>query len=737
MGEKRVFLSEKRFVVAERKSFEFEWRKQAPWEEAIVLVERSSNGTFRSAISKEGGRWLAKALCQISLEREGSLGFNDGSLSINGVCRSNRLGKFFQITTRKRGTRNRDHVLRFPAGKDRNAWSAAGVKLMDLVNLQPKQETTQNEEGRIQKSNEWKNTRAWKDPREGEKRQYEAGRNMAVRIWSPLTQKNSSQWTASVVAKANTHLVDWSWVKSRVEALVGESTLKVLKSGEAFISMQSEEKALKLVDLDSFAMGGVRVNFQKWNPAMGRISEEELKPQRVKIRLHGLPLHLRSEDVAKQLAQRLSTSFEVLRDTCNIANPFVEVVLRDIGWEEIPRVMSLEERGFSFKIKVEGIKEVGGGSPQKPNQALEAVGSTQSPGGQNSGERIGEDEGEIDPIEPSASRVPETRSSTQHVYGATENDPTKGVADQWVRVTNGPTNNRPIYPKKATEAQTEANRFTLLRREVQEPGKSSQSEPVRPNTGEFFSLRENNSRFRSKSDSIISDIHANSGRVNQGPNPWGPSLVLSHRLLGSQNQRWKNRAGRNKAMAQRILDSCEEREGQETDRQRNALIQIASSSRSVSPSQINQKADEQRESNEKADLDRSSKQNSRACEPESQCQLLTMQEQGCESELSRPPGFGSQGADEVGKSVNDRLLLECCRVKTRNDLQNWITEVLRPIAIDIGVSSNKGGEAVEKFFYEIGLRSLKENELRVVNDDTREILNYRNSNEVLGQDNVD
>ncbi|KAF5187976.1 hypothetical protein FRX31_022440 [Thalictrum thalictroides] len=74
---------------------------------------------------------------------------------------------------------------------------------------------------------------------------------------------------------------------------------------------------------------------------------------------------------------------------------------------------------------------------------------------------------------------------------------------------------------------------------------------------------------------------------------------------------------------------------------------------------------------------------------------------------SAPPGFRQMDKGVHNSNIMKSLLLDCCSVRSGSELNNWISTVVRQVALEIGVSSNNGRDAVEIFFFELGMRHLK------------------------------
>ncbi|KAF5198273.1 hypothetical protein FRX31_012139 [Thalictrum thalictroides] len=531
MGDRKSRNPESRFVVAERKSFEFEWRNSLGAEE-VKVTERSSNGTFTTSLSRAGALWLGKALCEVSVQRDDSFDYQDEYLVMRVFCKSNRLGKFLQLVVRKKRERKWEQSIRFPAGREREAWADLGVKIFELLKMAPESQSapkTNSQPQSVRSNNNPQFKRGWEAPRDEQKL---AEKSNTLRIWSSTSSKHQAWWSSSVLAKSNTLLVDWGWVRKKVEEKFGEVNLRVLHSGEALLSLKSSEAAFKLEELASLSVAGTSILFKRWNPGTGKLFEGVLSPEIIKVRLRGIPLHLRSEPVAMQIAKFLAKDFSINRDTTGVENDFIEVSLKATKWEDIPRIVVLEERGFHFPILI-GAEEESGHNPSSNTNTptIEAVGSTQSLRVLEDIRNVGreEEEGEIVPVAQSTSRVIETQMSQGakcRVNTGSEKEET------WIDVVRGPAR-RPPSPLSGPGKSQESNRFHFLRRGEEESGPVAQ--PL----------------FKTQTNATV---RATSSYSTQPPNPWGHSLVLSHRKIGQIQQRKKIKGGRNKNLALQFLE---------------------------------------------------------------------------------------------------------------------------------------------------------------------------------------
>ncbi|KAF5200541.1 hypothetical protein FRX31_009872 [Thalictrum thalictroides] len=82
-------------------------------------------------------------------------------------------------------------------------------------------------------------------------------------------------------------------------------------------------------------------------------------------------------------------------------------------------------------------------------------------------------------------------------------------------------------------------------------------------------------------------------------------------------------------------------------------------------------------------------------------------------------------------------LLSLEQVSSADELKEWIVNLVKPAAVQLGLSSNQGEKFIDKAFLDVGCRNLGDQNLDTVNEDERERSNYKNANAILGETLVD
>ncbi|KAF5178572.1 hypothetical protein FRX31_031841 [Thalictrum thalictroides] len=211
-------MADRKFVAVEWKSFIVEWRKKAPAIEAILLLEKTKGGIFRTTTTVEGGKWLGQLLCKLSLMKTPYLTYKDHWVSMMGHLKQNRAGRYLELNILKKEKNKSEKPLIF----QKEIIEIPGViwELVSLSCLIGQRKYAPN-------------------------RSY----NNAVRFEVSDNAIPYSRWKSSVVGKTNSSLVDWVWVKSKVERLFGNVGLNVVKQDEVLITLASEEDAQQLAEV--------------------------------------------------------------------------------------------------------------------------------------------------------------------------------------------------------------------------------------------------------------------------------------------------------------------------------------------------------------------------------------------------------------------------------------------------------------------------------------------------------
>ncbi|KAF5185139.1 hypothetical protein FRX31_025274, partial [Thalictrum thalictroides] len=455
-------MADRKFVAVERKSFIVEWRKKAPAIEAILLLEKTKGGIFRTTTTVEGGKWLGQLLFELSLMRTPYLTYKDHWVSMMGRLKQNRAGRYLELNILKKEKNQSEKPLIFPEGNNRNSWCDLGVSIIELLNHKGNEGSSLYNNATTNK-----NGQSWNMPKATQgQRKYAPNRSYsnAVRIGVSDNAIPYSWWKFLVVGKTNSSLVDWVWVKSKVEKLFGNVGLNVVKQDEVLITLASEEDAQRMEPLEE---GGVRVFFKLWSPEIGCLSEKEINPPKFTLRIFGLPMHLRNDGVVQKVVASFVKLGNIQSVDLNFSNIYTEVVVSAVKREAIPRVVYMEEGGKNFVLKVEILEERETtnlkwqfeGFHNKPtrwgNEGCTVNRTVEAREG-DGGDRVS------DPVISNLSRVPETMP-TQRATRTSISQP-QNAPGNWKRAVEGLLNlGSPAHGEN--RGVSHSNRFQALQEE--------------------------------------------------------------------------------------------------------------------------------------------------------------------------------------------------------------------------------------------------------------------------------
>ncbi|KAF5195531.1 hypothetical protein FRX31_014882 [Thalictrum thalictroides] len=340
----------------EDKSFQIEWVRFANRDEEVELVERSRGGVFTAKISLEGGRWLGKLLCQISLGLT-QVGTMFRSIepfgAITGVVEANDRGHFLRLVIFHRSAGKKFRTLCFPAGRDFESLGSLGADLRNLLDSgtrrQPPPPATIKYQQQIQ--NEAPATFADVVAKGGD-RNISPVSNLFV---APSRMSLNAGWWAPVALCRSDHSnPDWAWVESKIKGIFSQATFKYPSNGEAIIALDSDEEVAHLISLPPLNNWEGSFGFREWSPAAGSLSSSDLQEMGKEIILvfKGIPYHLRAKSIVEGLANSICSSWKVNEESinCNGDDPRVTVMNCDL--EKIPRVLFLMESGYRFPVVV-------------------------------------------------------------------------------------------------------------------------------------------------------------------------------------------------------------------------------------------------------------------------------------------------------------------------------------------------------------------------------------------------
>ncbi|KAF5194048.1 Pentatricopeptide repeat-containing protein [Thalictrum thalictroides] len=341
-----------------------------------------------------------------------------------------------------------------------------------------------------------------------------------------------------VLCKSNSKLVNWEWVRSKAEELVGDTTITLLNEGEAVLATDSQENARKLEEHNRIEVGGTKILLTRWTPEFGSIKGFEALKE-FNIGLRGIPIHLRLEKVMMKIMAYFCKDFEVIGNSVEFnSGEVVRVDVRNMMLEDIPRIVFLEERGYKFSILVDVMEkgddkdeplgvEPNGGGIKKVKQT-----SASSSGEQGKGSVL-----MVQVAEPKHDSLTRVGSGSKVELDKSKLNRTSEVG--WLQVLGKP---KPVHQTTGkTWAQVvNSNSFNPIYDEMEE-------EPVQETEQEPEVHSQSSLRLKqgfNKGKKQVSNGHMFTGC---------PSLRLSKQLWPKPKGGGKVRIGRVKQLARQVL----------------------------------------------------------------------------------------------------------------------------------------------------------------------------------------
>ncbi|KAF5194703.1 hypothetical protein FRX31_015708 [Thalictrum thalictroides] len=133
----------------------------------------------------------------------------------------------------------------------------------------------------------------------------------------------------------------------------GQADMTGVETGEAIVFMKSEKEAYQLAGMTPLFVEGIKISFRRWTPEFNSVPEEKYNTDLLKVYLIGIPLHLKKKPIIEDLMRKVGLSVEVDEQSLSITKSSALVRVIKPDWENIPRILYMEERGYLYKICLE------------------------------------------------------------------------------------------------------------------------------------------------------------------------------------------------------------------------------------------------------------------------------------------------------------------------------------------------------------------------------------------------
>ncbi|KAF5185202.1 hypothetical protein FRX31_025213 [Thalictrum thalictroides] len=339
-------------VVVEGKTFEFLLQVGGNGIQKLLVTEIGGKGTFKGSFSGEGGRWVGKLLCQISFEEdhEGLL-FRTPDRTITANVRRNNFGTYLQVLLFNKSDKRNYSVLCFPSGEGKKGWSVLGATFRELTDVNsssarpvlpcPIQHnlTTLREDV------------TYADACTNNGKLYREQPRVSMHTHGGVN--HASWWLTTVICTTDCANPNWEWLEGRIRELFEGAKVKPQSEGGALVFLKSEDCVSRILSLPPLVTWEGYFSFQKWNPECGTVSNL-LTEKEVWLSFLGVPLHLRTKEVVASMAKQCGDvrNIEVESPLMSM-NSGCRAKIHTKSLGSIPRIISLEERGYVSDIWVE------------------------------------------------------------------------------------------------------------------------------------------------------------------------------------------------------------------------------------------------------------------------------------------------------------------------------------------------------------------------------------------------
>ncbi|KAF5180842.1 hypothetical protein FRX31_029571 [Thalictrum thalictroides] len=752
----------KKWVVIEQKSYELEFIQANRRAMQVTVVERAMGRTFRTNTSEEGAKWMGTFLCEASVKEVKPLWYQDDSVSIMGGIQQNEKGAYVRFTCYTKNTGGKGKVLCFPAGVEKDGWAVAGLSIWALFNQDP-----QSNQRNKQFSAQDKGEEVWptlnnevrgqgKSILEGTGRNGKQQRSnegviikqaavvgpSRVEVVANHGVLNASWWGVAVICTPSVRMEKWEPILEKVCSCFGEADLTMLKSGEALVFLKDKQAAEKLASMNPLSCDGIIVSFRRWTPFFNAIQLERFNPQQHLIHLIGIPLHLKKKPVVEELIQSFCSKMEVVEESMNISQNVAIVRIWDAKWESIPRVLTLEERGYVHKIIVEIVqaepltvcipekklecKEV---TPEdyEPLIGLGTMPVIRSSGVRNSCHK--------EPIVSGAWDQFELKQKQRHV-----------AEPEWLTWRPLKGNKDKAGEDKYEERGSDVFALASCSEPVQKCRNSNGNDGV-GQAGFFGPLMDLNTEEEFQ-NYMGAGILRSKGEAQSQQKPrkqtsmgFGPSLNVGKRKMGALG--WKNERERNRRMVHEILQGMDlhplggpSKLCTEPKTQDPSSYSGTSKSGPDTPLVILKHAAAHRRG---PDLNSADGGPLLGVSTQNDTRTVSHVDESS-MEASCPPGFEKQSGeddDSCSRVILKEDLIEVgSQTKTKEELIEWIVKSAKKVALELGMTSNRGNQFIDSVMMEVGLKNCKNKGIVEISEDETERINYESSNAGIRDDPV-
>ncbi|KAF5178939.1 hypothetical protein FRX31_031474 [Thalictrum thalictroides] len=343
----------RRFTVkVEGKIFEVERVRNAESQEDFIIVEKSLGKSFSCKISDGGALWTSKLLCQLSVAcaDPGTLfKYEDRFLRIKAFVKFNGRGRYVQTLVASK-LPERAACICFPAGPNQEGWDEVGTSLITLVQAtRPRARHGMTTERIVNGDGKVRNNMSFAEVCANE------STIPTISIRTGTTVQGASWWKPMIICEYEGSKPDWLSLREKVWSVFGAVTVRITQDGVTLLFFDNEDSKERLLSLPPLRTWEGCYSFRTWGSKEGVLKENQLSGA-FQITFCGIPFHQRTRHVVESLAKQCGSSFIINEDSIDLCKSSFSIILKGTNWEHIPRVITVEERGYRASILVEVVR---------------------------------------------------------------------------------------------------------------------------------------------------------------------------------------------------------------------------------------------------------------------------------------------------------------------------------------------------------------------------------------------
>ncbi|KAF5203536.1 hypothetical protein FRX31_006880 [Thalictrum thalictroides] len=173
-----------------------------------------------------------------------------------------------------------------------------------------------------------------------------------VEIQSKKGIFNEVWWSLAVIGKPYGGRVDWKWAEEKIKFVFLEVEIRSLDNGEIMLFFDNVEEKEKILQMAPLSGIGGTIKFRPWEASEGSLPWIPVGEKLLCVALKGIPFHLRTEEVVREIAMACGGFVEVNDASLNFGCSEQRVRVGGSMALTTPRSVILAEEDKEFSIMV-------------------------------------------------------------------------------------------------------------------------------------------------------------------------------------------------------------------------------------------------------------------------------------------------------------------------------------------------------------------------------------------------